>query len=574
MVVGANGGWSSDRPLRYAEEDARRVADVLVELGGVAKDDVRLLLEPTVDQLSQALGEAEGVLRKTAEPTVLYFFYSGHADSQSLHLRGPEQHLATLVDRLTKTGASLTVAVFDSCMSGAVLATKGARPVTPFRIHVEEPVQGLALISSSDADELSQESKALAGSVFTHHWVSGLRGAADVDGDRTVSLAEGYTYAYERTRSDTGSSTLPQRPGFRFDLKGQGDVWLTQLERGSAAFDFSKARGQRYIVVDVAEQRLIAETTSVTPKQRLEVPPGTYKLKRPVAEGIEVAQVTLADKSFVDATSLTFTLQPRELGFVKGGSQFSDWAATGSLAHGDAEAALVLFDHALAESPEDVAARRGKARALLVRSLDAQRQGKAANELRDVEQALALDPGLSTDPSFERFAQRAQQLRGEEERARTIRKSTEKEIAQNPRIRRHWGLGFGLVSTKGILTFEAYWMPKSYLSVGLSIDLVGPGIDASVRWIPLGWQWSPYVGLGAHYGFGFFQTTGGFLVNGKAVEQGYGDIWGKMFHADLGMQWISHGGFVVEFGGGPMLYAFKGTWQWFGFANLAFGFYF
>ena len=46
------------------------------------------------------------------------------------------------------------------------------------------------LLSSSGADELSQESRALAGSVFTHHLVSGLRGAADENGDERIAQGE------------------------------------------------------------------------------------------------------------------------------------------------------------------------------------------------------------------------------------------------------------------------------------------------------------------------------------------------------------------------------------------------
>ncbi|HEX3759440.1 MAG TPA: hypothetical protein VHW23_12075, partial [Kofleriaceae bacterium] len=36
LVIGANPGWSQDRPLRYAENDAERIRDVLVSLGGFA----------------------------------------------------------------------------------------------------------------------------------------------------------------------------------------------------------------------------------------------------------------------------------------------------------------------------------------------------------------------------------------------------------------------------------------------------------------------------------------------------------------------------------------------------------
>src|SRR5262245_49584945 len=43
LVIGANPGWSSDRPLRYAETDAERMRDVLIALGGFAPDRVELL---------------------------------------------------------------------------------------------------------------------------------------------------------------------------------------------------------------------------------------------------------------------------------------------------------------------------------------------------------------------------------------------------------------------------------------------------------------------------------------------------------------------------------------------------
>ncbi|HEX8437981.1 MAG TPA: caspase family protein, partial [Archangium sp.] len=43
VLIGANAGWSNDRPLRYAETDAERMREVLVELGGFAPDRVVLL---------------------------------------------------------------------------------------------------------------------------------------------------------------------------------------------------------------------------------------------------------------------------------------------------------------------------------------------------------------------------------------------------------------------------------------------------------------------------------------------------------------------------------------------------
>jgi hypothetical protein len=46
VVVGSNHAVEGRAPLRFAQGDARAVADVLQETGGFAKQDVNLLLEP------------------------------------------------------------------------------------------------------------------------------------------------------------------------------------------------------------------------------------------------------------------------------------------------------------------------------------------------------------------------------------------------------------------------------------------------------------------------------------------------------------------------------------------------
>jgi uncharacterized caspase-like protein len=79
---------------------------------------------------------------------------------------------------------------------------------------------GLVWLFASDTGEAAQESDELRGALFTHYWVSGLRGAADANGDGRVTLAESYDFAYSQTlyRSaqssgvlDSGRSPTPRR---------------------------------------------------------------------------------------------------------------------------------------------------------------------------------------------------------------------------------------------------------------------------------------------------------------------------------------------------------------------------
>ncbi|MDP3152268.1 MAG: caspase family protein [Archangium sp.] len=579
LLVGANDGWATDRSLRYAHDDARRVQEVLVQLGNVAEADTTLLYEPTTRELDAALTKIEAQLAASTEPTLLFFFYSGHADASAFHLRGPVLALTTLADRLSNTKAGLTLAVVDACRSGAILGTKGAMPVAAVRLLADEPVQGFALLSSSGADELAQESKALAGSIFTHHWVSALRGAGDVDGDGTVSLTEAYGYAYDRTRIDTEASALPQRPGFRFSLKGRGDVPLTRLITAAATLELEAEPSHRYVVVDAAEQHLVAEARSdPTERRRLQLSAGSYRIKRPVLDGVLVAEVTMVPGTVLWASRLDYKKEPLEAGLVKGSSAFAEWAASGTLAQGDVNAALDMFQRMLDEDPYETRARRGKARALLVRSTELQREGKTAEEQKVLEEALSLDPTFGEDPSVARFAERAKVLKFENARQTALKKALADEILNDPRLTKHWGITFALLSTKGILVLEGHWMPTPWLFITLGVDFIGPGIDLSARWVPLASLWSPYIGGGAHYGFDAWQrkSNSTITINGMPAALSYDDIWGKMFHGDLGIQFMAPGGFTAEFGGGPMLYYSdrKQAFDWFGFIHLGLGVFF
>src|SRR5204863_7454724 len=115
------------------------------------------------------------------------------------------------------------------------------------------------LLTGSGCDQRSQECRAHAGSVFTHHRVSGMRGAADDDSDQRVTAAEAYRYASERTRADTATSGALQRPAFRYELSGQGEIVLTELATGRAQLRVPRGPPQKYVILDAHEWRLIAE---------------------------------------------------------------------------------------------------------------------------------------------------------------------------------------------------------------------------------------------------------------------------------------------------------------------------
>ncbi len=321
ILIGSNPGWSQDRPLRYAENDAERMREVLVSLGNFSADRVELLRDPSTADVRTALRRLAQVAHDSAgEDTLVFVYYSGHADDTNLHLRGEPLSQRELAETLRALPATIKLAVIDACKSGAV-TRKGGAPVDEFQIDVQAPkLSGMVLLSSSGADELSQESRALAGSVFTHHLVSGLRGAADDDGDHQVTISEAYHYAYGRTRADTAISGAPQRPAFSYELSGQGELVLTKLSPAHAAqMTVPKGSDAKYVVLDQREWRLIAEAHAQRDRDTVvALAPGSYRVKHVLGDHLEVGSMVLAAGDRANVTKLAYESAPLSQGVLKG----------------------------------------------------------------------------------------------------------------------------------------------------------------------------------------------------------------------------------------------------------------
>lgn len=565
ILIGANAGWANDRPLRHAERDADRMYQALVEVGGFEPERVLLLRDPDAAEVRAQLRRFSERARLAGPDSMVFFYYSGHADKQALHLRGLPFTWGELVSSLSDLPAGVRLGVVDACQSGSVLF-KGGAPIASFEVRAQEPVRGFALLSSSGADELSQETRALQGSVFTHHFVSGLKGAADLDRDGKVTLNEVYRYSYERTEADTAPTAVPQRPAFRVELKGQGELVLSTLTSAAAGLVLPKASPQRYVVTDALEWRLVAEAVSSPDAETvLALKAGDYKLKRLLGDTLEVASLSLKGGR-ISAASLRFEPQPVSRGVVKGRPAAGDTEelleyrrteALGLLDRGDAYAARVIFDELLAEHPDDLGAQRGKARALVREAESWERVGDHTYELQALKGALHLEPTLAEDPDFARWYRRIAQLDAEQGRQAVIEKAAEQEVAVNPRLKRRFGVTLEGFGGRGLLMVAGHVMLlERHLFVSFGIAAIGPGVDLSVKYVPFGFKWSPYVQVGGHYNLRrLWDPPDPTYLYGPTENVFHADdMWSTTGHADVGVQFFAGNGFCLEFGLSFMLF--------------------
>lgn len=298
IVIGANHGGALHEPLRFAETDAERMAAVLRDVGGFAPSDVVLLTRTDADAVRQALIEMNARIRAEGGPTMLFVFYSGHGDAQALHLAGTRLDLGELKNLVTGSPARSRVLVVDSCQSGAITRVKGGTPAPAFDIVFEGGMaEGVAILSSSAASEDAQESDALGASIFTHHLVSALLGAADRDGDGAITLGEAFSYSSERTLAVSSSTRLgPQHPTYRFDLGGRDDLVLSRPGAGRHMGLLVLPEEGVWLVRETnARGAVVAEVVTDAPGARLALRPGRYAILRRGRDHLLEGEIAVAN---------------------------------------------------------------------------------------------------------------------------------------------------------------------------------------------------------------------------------------------------------------------------------------
>lgn len=281
IAVGNNRGLGGDPPLRYAERDARAMLGVLEDVGGLRGEDGRLLLGVDADAVRAELARFARHLQQAARPgDQLFVYFSSHAEAGELHLSGTHLPLREVVRFLEGAPVSVALLVVDSCQSGEAARLKGLKPLPGVRMSVEQPeIAGRVIITASAADESAQESDALAGSLFTHHLVAALRGAADKSGDGRVTLAEAYAYSYARTvEASLLSRAGAQHPSFRFDLQGEGDLVLTAPARASSQLTLAIDEPGDWTVSTLNGEPFLGHVRKGAGAATLALPPGGYLL--------------------------------------------------------------------------------------------------------------------------------------------------------------------------------------------------------------------------------------------------------------------------------------------------------
>jgi uncharacterized caspase-like protein len=317
VVIGDNRGASDEQPLRYAESDAQRFADLVADIGGVPSENQVVLRGKSADQVRRALIATNERIRmapRSAADAVLLVYYSGHGDADALHLGDTALPLRELEALVRGSPAGVRVLIIDSCRSGSITRVKGGRPAPPLVLATAAPLlgEGMIVLTASTLTEDAQESDPLGGSFFTHYLLSGLRGAADDNGDRIVTVAEAFSYARDQTVI-ASSRTLAgtQHPTFHYDLRGRADLPLADLGNATGHGTLTLPAGATWLVLRTGSSPgVVGEIAADARRRTLSLQPGAYTVRGRARDALleGTATVTAGGDTAVDPDQLDRTM--------------------------------------------------------------------------------------------------------------------------------------------------------------------------------------------------------------------------------------------------------------------------
>lgn len=134
----------------------------------------------------------------------IIFYFSGHGDTGMMLTYGPESFsYSDLMKILSKAKTKEVFCFIDACMSGSVMEDK---------CDWTDTFKGFTFMMSSRADEYSVENNWVGHGLFTQALLKGLRGKADKNDDRKITLMELFKYVYNDVTARTKNSEDVQHP--------------------------------------------------------------------------------------------------------------------------------------------------------------------------------------------------------------------------------------------------------------------------------------------------------------------------------------------------------------------------
>jgi uncharacterized caspase-like protein len=189
------------------------------EGGALPDNQVRILVDEEASH-GNVLSALRQILLKADQNDVVLFYFSGHglegsflpADFDGYNNRLLHTEVRAVLDQ---SQARHKIVLADACHSGSLLAMKSpvSSTIEMFYDAFANAKGGMALLMSSRSEEYSLEDGGLRSGIFSHFLIRGLKGEADIDRDKIVTIEELYNFIFRKVKDYTAGAQTPTLTG-------------------------------------------------------------------------------------------------------------------------------------------------------------------------------------------------------------------------------------------------------------------------------------------------------------------------------------------------------------------------
>lgn len=208
--------------LKYTDDDAYQLYAFLKSPeGGALKDNqIRILIDDAATSLT-IRRELKSMIQQPRDNDILLVYMAGHGlDGAFLpsDYDGHENQIpyTEIMEMVNSSSAKHKLLITDACHSGSMLASARSPwtvALDNFYSAYDTARGGTAILTSSKREETSLEYSGLRQGVFSYFLIQGMKGAADANFDKLITLEELQTYVGKEVRAYTQNTQNPRVSG-------------------------------------------------------------------------------------------------------------------------------------------------------------------------------------------------------------------------------------------------------------------------------------------------------------------------------------------------------------------------
>lgn len=202
LSVGVSSYQDSDNNLSQTTKDAKQFKSVMDN----HTKDITILTSKYANK-DNILEKLRSISNRAQNGDKVIFFFSGHGYPGGIVAYDKTITYQEINDILSKSLASAKICFVDACHAGSVGDVQDNT-----RVYKVPTSGNIIYMMSSRADEYSIEHPWVGHGFFTQALLKGLRGKADANKDKKITVKELFNYVYNDVQHTTANMDASQHP--------------------------------------------------------------------------------------------------------------------------------------------------------------------------------------------------------------------------------------------------------------------------------------------------------------------------------------------------------------------------